>query len=279
MANTQDKCPVDHTSFTSPASSSGCVGDSCPIDRGARKPASPVPADKCPVDPSARASTGWGTLFGSRNVLPNTTLPTSRLPTDRETSSIPRADGNKWVYPSQAQFFSAMERKNHNPHAPDMRVIVPIHNAVNERAWAEVMKWEGGQGGSACGGPKLVSFKGRPGDRTPRARWKMLLGCVSCILVYRFMLMMLVRRYSPPFDRHDWVVDRCGTQIRYVIDFYTGHSGGSSSNNVSFYLDVRPALDSWEGVRLRAVKFAERWTAGFWSSSPSPPSDPAKTHS
>lgn len=23
-----------------------------------------------------------------------------------------------------------------------------------------------------------------------------------------------------PFDRHDWVVDRCGKEVRYVIDFY-----------------------------------------------------------
>ena len=23
-----------------------------------------------------------------------------------------------------------------------------------------------------------------------------------------------------PFDRHDWVVDRCGEEVRYVIDFY-----------------------------------------------------------
>lgn len=23
-----------------------------------------------------------------------------------------------------------------------------------------------------------------------------------------------------PFDRHDWYVDRCGTEVRYVIDFY-----------------------------------------------------------
>lgn len=85
-------------------------------------------------------------------------------------------DGTNWVYPSQAQFYAAMERKNHNPHAPDMQVIVPIHNAVNERAWAELMKWEAGQGGEKCGGLKLVSFKGRPKDRTPKARLKMLLG-------------------------------------------------------------------------------------------------------
>jgi hypothetical protein len=23
-----------------------------------------------------------------------------------------------------------------------------------------------------------------------------------------------------PFDRHDWIVDRCGREVRYVIDFY-----------------------------------------------------------
>ena len=23
-----------------------------------------------------------------------------------------------------------------------------------------------------------------------------------------------------PFDRHDWYVDRCGKEVRYVIDFY-----------------------------------------------------------
>jgi hypothetical protein len=23
-----------------------------------------------------------------------------------------------------------------------------------------------------------------------------------------------------PFDRHDWVVDRCGDEVRYIIDFY-----------------------------------------------------------
>jgi cytochrome c heme-lyase len=57
-------------------------------------------------------------------------------------------------------------------------------------------------------------------------------------------------RYTAPFDRHDWVVDRCGTRIRYVIDFYTGRSAGPNEN-ISFYLDVRPALDNWEGIKMR----------------------------
>lgn len=65
-------------------------------------------------------------------------------------------------------------------------------------------------------------------------------------------------RYSPPFDRHDWVVDRCGTKMRYIIDFYTGHTAGPASNNVSFYLDVRPAMDNWEGVKMRMEHFWSR---------------------
>ncbi|EEB95191.1 hypothetical protein MPER_05879 [Moniliophthora perniciosa FA553] len=128
-----------------------------------------------------------------------------------------------------------MARKNHNPQAPDMKTIVPIHNAVNERAWSEILKWEAGRGGEACGGVKLVNFKGRPNDKNPRARWKMLLG-------------------------HDWVVDRCGLRTRYIIDFYTGRSDGS--NNVSFYLDVRPALDNWEGAKMRVGHFFGRWFGG-----------------
>jgi len=146
-----------------------------------------------------------------------------------------------------------MARKNHNPQASDMKVIVPIHNAVNERAWAEVMKWEAGQGGDKCGGIKLVSFKGRPKDISPRARWRTMLG------------------YSPPFDRHDWVVDRCGKRVRYIIDFYTGHSA-SPAGNLSFYLDARPALDNWDGVKMRIERFKERWIGKLWGSgSPVPP--------
>ncbi|GJE86951.1 cytochrome C1 heme lyase [Phanerochaete sordida] len=246
-----DKCPVDHAS-PPPA-------DKCPVDHGSMHSGA---AEQCPVDHTARSS--WTSLFSSKNdkaapphpqpAASSSALP--RLPVDREVSSIPRTDGENWVYPSQAQFFAAMERKNHNPHAPDMKVIVPIHNAVNERAWAEVMRWEAGQGGDACGGVKLVSFKGKSKELTPRARWKTMLG------------------YTPPFDRHDWVVDRCGTRVRYVIDFYTGRS--AANNNPSFYLDVRPALDSWEGVRLRAEKFVSNWVGDLWSSSsPSPSSKPA----
>jgi|SRR5216684_6887673 len=67
------------------------------------------------------------------------------------------------------------------------------------------------------------------------------------------------RSYTPPFDRHDWIVDRCGTRVRYVIDFYAGRPLPGTSH-VSFFLDVRPALDNWEAVSMRASKFVNKWT-------------------
>jgi cytochrome c heme-lyase len=144
----------------------------CPVDH------KPNPTDECPVDHKARSM--WSGLLPKSN--PNSSWPYGSnrpLSTDRETSSIPKIDEGNWVYPSEAQFFMAMERKNHNPQTSDMKTIVPIHNAVNERAWGEIVKWEAGRGGEVCGGVKLVNFKGKPGQMSPKARWKSLLGYVS----------------------------------------------------------------------------------------------------
>lgn len=94
----------------------------------------------------------------------------------------------------------------------------------------------------SCGGPRLRSFAGLGTQRlSPRARLNTLLG------------------YAAPFDRHDWVVDRCGTDVEYVIDFYPGRSAGAAPPPLSFYLDVRPKLNSWEGVRMRVLRAVGLW--------------------
>ncbi|GME68546.1 hypothetical protein B5S31_g4866 [[Candida] boidinii] len=168
------------------------------------------------------------------------------LPDEREISSIPRtgADSN-WIYPSQKQFFSAMKRKDWNPEAGDMKTVVPLHNMVNEIAWKYILMWEKDQGGELCGGIKLSSFKGDSKKITPRARIRNLMG------------------NELPFDRHDWVIDRCGVRVDYVIDFYAKDGASSNSNtnpnanpnaNPTFYLDVRPKLNTFEGIRLRIAK-------------------------
>lgn len=113
-----------------------------------------------------------------------------------------------------------------------MATVVPIHNAVNERAWKEVKDWEqrfAAQQNIKCNGPMLRSFSGDAKKLSPKARINGLMG------------------YEEPFDRHDWLVERCeGGAVEYVIDFYKGKGGG-----LSFYLDVRPKLNSWEGWRMR----------------------------
>lgn len=53
-------------------------------------------------------------------------------------------------------------------------------------------------------------------------------------------------RYELPFDRHDWIIDRCGKDVRYIIDYY---DGGKVDDKYTFaLLDVRPAMDSWENI-------------------------------
>ncbi|KIX04614.1 uncharacterized protein Z518_05484 [Rhinocladiella mackenziei CBS 650.93] len=166
----------------------------------------------------------------------------STMPMNNEIETGTSAAGN-WIYPSESQFFHAVMRKQTTSNPSDLlssiNHIIPIHNAVNERAWTLIKAWEGNSS-AQCGGPKLLSFKGLgSGAISPKARIKSLMG------------------YTEPFDRHDWVVERCGGEtVEYVIDFYQGKAEGKGKeNSLNFYLDVRPKLNSFEGWRLRAERF------------------------
>lgn len=154
------------------------------------------------------------------------------MPANSERDTGHDTSTGNWIYPSQSMFFEAMKRKGHHPTAADMETIVPIHNAVNERAWNHIRKWEE-QYSAHCGGPRLISFAGDSKKLTPKAWFNGLRG------------------YERPFDRHDWVVERCGKKVDYVIDFYSGKEGGGLGMGPSFYLDVRPKLNSWEGIKTR----------------------------
>ncbi|ETN46242.1 uncharacterized protein HMPREF1541_00426 [Cyphellophora europaea CBS 101466] len=168
---------------------------------------------------------------------------TTALPANNESETGRHSSGN-WIYPSESQFFNAVMQKQtaSDPSAllSSIGHIIPIHNAVNERAWTLIRSWEGGASDS-CGGPKLASFAGKgAGASTPRAKWN-----------------TWVMGKLEPFDRHDWVVERCdGQMVEYVIDFYQGKgsTGNPNDQNVNFFLDVRPKLNSFEGVRMRAER-------------------------
>lgn len=190
-------------------------------------------------------------------------------PSNAESETGHDAATGNWVYPSERQFFDALVRKSNIPGsaqsakelATSVASIIPIHNAVNEKAWQEILKWEKNSpssdpGSSKCGGPRLYAFRGLGTESqfvSPRARLNGLMG------------------YQLPFDRHDWVVERCGGErVEYVIDFYQGKTasvnsqgaespggiiGAAGPGKLSFYLDVRPKLNSFEGLRMRFNRF------------------------
>ncbi|KAJ1373764.1 putative cytochrome c-type heme lyase, variant 2 [Parelaphostrongylus tenuis] len=165
------------------------------------------------------------------------------LPLTREKSSIPKAGTNDtWTYPSPQMFWNAMLKKGWRWEEDqltekDMDNIIRIHNANNEEAWREVLKWENLLH-PECAEPKLKSFKGDAKKITPRARFRNLfLG------------------YDLPFDRHDWIVDRCGVkEVQYVIDYYDGGAVDPQSKLFTI-LDVRPAFNDLGNIWDRMVGF------------------------
>lgn len=186
------------------------------------------------------------------------------LSVDRQRSTIPKAEPKDendkyWVYPSEQMFWNAMIRKGwkwndavegkddesgQKFEAHDMSSIIKIHNFNNEMAWKEILKWEMALHYNECPtGPKLKRFHGDAKKYTPRARIRSLMG------------------YELPFDRHDWVVDRCGKDVRYVIDYYDGEIEKTTARFA--LLDVRPAMDSFQNIWDRMTVAWWRWTSPF----------------
>lgn len=168
------------------------------------------------------------------------------LSTYRHKSSIPKAGtDNTWLYPSPQMFYNSLVRKNKADDVTerDMDAVVATHNTVNEATWSRLLQWEGLYGEMypdvAQEEPRLLHFRGRPTDLTPKARIKKVLG------------------YGVPFDRHDWTVDRGGREMRYVIDFYY-----DERKDWPFFVDVRPALDSPAAVLLRARRMMRNVVGG-----------------
>jgi len=208
----------------------------CPSGGGPSGPSLvPVPSDSNDIDPK--------NMMPPANQMPSPDQPFP-LPTERQTSSIPNpATGLNWVYPSQQMFWNAMKRKGwqwgpDDIKQEDMDHIIKIHNANNESAWREVLKWEA-MHADECKNPQLKSFGGKAKDFSPRARFRGLMG------------------YEMPFDRHDWIIDRCGKEVRYVIDYYDGDLQPGTHQFAN--LDVRPAMDSMEAVWDRMKIAWYRW--------------------
>lgn len=148
----------------------------------------PSPPPECPMHvPGGDSST-----LSSLNNMPNLSQSPSAnqrslLPTQRETSSIPRslsstddltisATATKWVYPSAQQFYNALVRKGWETPEEDVESMVFIHNHLNEVAWREVLEWERRSQPGAEDEAELLRFKGRPGEISPKAQAYLWLG-------------------------------------------------------------------------------------------------------
>ncbi|CAL8400475.1 holocytochrome c-type synthase [Gadus morhua] len=218
-------------------------------------PAGPAHQDRayefvgCPM--KAAASGGQNDIDPTNMMPPPNQSPAPDqpfpLPLNRKESNIPRhGSDQKWVYPSEQMFWNAMLRKGwrwreESLDPQDMSNIIKIHNENNEQAWQEILKWEALHAGECPCGPSLKRFGGKAKEYSPRARIRSWMG------------------YELPFDRHDWIVDRCGREVRYVIDYYDGEI---NKENYQFSnLDVRPAIDSLDAVWDRVKVAWWRWTS------------------
>lgn len=263
-----------------------------------------VPKGACPYVPPENASstpepkTG---LLAKLNPLNNmfseldnkkADIQSRDLPLSREASTIPKGDGSLWEYPSPQQMYNAMLRKGYtDTDVTAVESMVSVHNFLNEGAWAEIMGWErrfarglkdgyeickdGEQLANMKLGttedgifdtttwdvrdvppPKLLRFTGRPTERTPKATIMQWLGWIS------------PEKYgtAPPFDRHDWFIERCNEQgckeVRYVIDYYEGEA--VSDDEPVFHLDIRPAID---GPTSAAERLIRSGTEFWWQAS------------
>lgn len=232
-----------------PPAAAGESESRCPVRR---KQA--AQGDTCPVRyKNPNVFNVYGEKLDPTNLMPATAqqLPSpgqdAPLSTHRVVSGIAKGGTeSSWVYPSPQMFYNSLVRKGKGEAvlAQDVQAMVAIHNNMNEKTWKEVLFWEKFHC-KECDDPRLLRFEGRPDDLSPLARARMLMGRPA------------------PFDRHDWVVDRCGTEVRYIIDYYHDESlpvdqalpgQFDFSSNTQITLDVRPAVDSvtavWDRLKL-----------------------------
>ncbi|GEM10157.1 cytochrome C1 heme lyase [Rhodotorula toruloides] len=208
QAEQPSACPVDHSTRQSwlaanPAASSSTAPHSFPASDPRAKHLSTerevstiprwFPSSSSSSSTSSEPSTSANKDAHSASDVPPPACPMHEQNVNSAEAAATVPSEQNWVYPSPASFYTALQRKERNPRAEDMDVVVPIHNAVNERVWQQILDWERRALGLKDGqetGSRLVSFVGKPKEMSPRARWKSLIG------------------YTAPFDRHDWIVDR-----------------------------------------------------------------------
>lgn len=239
-----------------PAAEGFSMRSFCPVSK---KEATEGGQSECPISTKYKNKDVYNVY--SQKIDPTNNMPATAnqepikpqsipLSKERVKSTIPKAgtESDTWVYPSPQMFWNALVRKNKSDGAAeeDMDTVIKIHNNMNENTWNQVLAWEKLHAvEEEDKQPKLLRFTGRPDELSPRAQLKVLFG------------------HPAPFDRHDWIVDRGGKEVRYIIDYYSDESAADkdstpkhmhdSTSMKSISVDVRPALESFESVLDRTI--------------------------
>ena len=170
-------------------------------------------------------------------------------------------DGQNWVNPSANSLYRALKRKQKAIDPTDALAVSTVHNAVTDNTWQCILEYEQHHSRACPQGPTLARFYGMDGVYSGKA--KFVNGVLGGPL---------------PFDRHDWIVDRCGKEVRYIIDYYSvevptgssgqseagssgGGEGGSEEVEVYYSVDARPA-PTLEGLWERSKMAWRKWQAG-----------------
>ena len=156
-------------------------------------------------------------------------------------------DGSTWLNPSPNALFRALKRADKPIHATDAADVSAVHNAVTDNTWQCILEYEDAHR-RRCPHPTLARFYGMDGVYSYKAQF-----------VHRVLGGPL------PFDRHDWVVDRCGTEVKYVIDYYSVEEPNEDGEvEVSYSIDARPAptltgIVDRSRMAWRKYRAGEKW--------------------
>jgi cytochrome c heme-lyase len=207
------------------------------------------PVDK--PDRNVNSTTQQSTYYTTQQDTDDLIDPTDILGEYIPDSAIPAAgrgnseDGRKWLNPSANQLYRALKRKNKPIEKSDALQVATVHNAVTDNTWVAIQEYEQLHS-SQCSNSTLSKFQGMDGIYSIKAK-----------------LVSMLTGGQLPFDRHDWYVDRCGTEVKYVIDYYSVEDMNVETGEVdiAYYIDARPA-PTVAGLFDRARLSLQKYKAG-----------------
>ncbi|MES1913039.1 MAG: hypothetical protein MHM6MM_005272 [Cercozoa sp. M6MM] len=187
-------------------------------------------------------------------------IPEAKIPATGRGNS---ADGQSWENPSASQLFRALRRRGKDVESSDAASVANAHEVVTQMTWDGIMQFED-MHKDECAEPKLARFQGTAFSLSA------LLGICPCDWMHAGMwghtsiyerIADLKARFVyghtegiKSFDRHDWWVDRCGREVRYIIDYYTFEDW---HGNMGYSVDVNPAPTLHGFIDLARFKFRQ----------------------